>query len=70
VVYHRLVEIDAAAAGCPQHRMDSLAAWSSLAALQTVWPGCSVDHRNRTVCWDAFQPEPLSHLERMSYQTR
>ena len=23
VVYHRLVEIDAAAAGCPQHRMDS-----------------------------------------------
>src|SRR5215203_2950895 len=26
VVYHRLVEIDAAAAGCPQHRMDSPAA--------------------------------------------
>jgi hypothetical protein len=32
----RLVEIDAAAAGCPQHRMDSPAAWSSLAALQTA----------------------------------
>jgi len=44
----RLVEIDAAAAGWPQHRMDSPAAWSSLAALQTAWPGCSVDHRDRT----------------------
>ena len=32
----RLVEIDAAAAGCPQHRMDSLAARLSLAALQTA----------------------------------
>jgi hypothetical protein len=32
----RLVEIDAAAAGCPQDRMDSPAAWSSLAALQTA----------------------------------
>jgi hypothetical protein len=42
----RLVEIDAAAAGCPQQ--DS-PAWSSLAALQTAWPGCSVDHRNRTL---------------------
>ena len=32
----RLVEIEAAAAGCPQHRMDSPAARSSLAALQTA----------------------------------
>ena len=44
----RLVEIDAAPPGA--HRMDSPAAWSSLAALQTAWPGCSVDHRNRTLC--------------------
>ena len=32
----RLVEIDADAAGYPLHRMDSPAAWSSLAALQTA----------------------------------
>src|SRR5215216_6166899 len=66
VVYHRLVEIDAAAAGCPQHRMDSPAAWSSLAALQTAWPGCSVDHRNRTAYRDAFKRNLCHTWKRMS----
>jgi len=69
VAYHQLVEIDAAAAGCPQHHMDSPAAWSSLAALQTAWPGCSVDHRNRTAYRDAFKRNLCHTWKRMSSQT-
>ena len=68
----RLVEIDAAAAGCPQHRIDSAAGWSSLAVLQTAWPGCSVDHRNRTaerhvasaVCGTGLAPESWAESNR------
>jgi hypothetical protein len=49
------------AAGRPQHRMDSPAAGSSLAALQTAWPGCSVDHRNRTLQRDSMCVKPPPH---------